>query len=47
MSLEEQKENDAFKRSISKGKINNYVVIDCRNSNAKWIKNKIMDSILP
>lgn len=47
-TLEEEQENDKFKEQIAKeNKIENYIVLDCRKSTLEWIKNSIMNSILP
>ena len=44
----EEQENDEYKRELAlKNGIREYVVIDCRNSNFNWIKNNILNSILP
>ena len=48
LSLEVNKDKDKRKRlkAIENG-IKNYIAIDCRNSNVKWIKNSVMNSALP
>lgn len=44
----EEQGNDEYKRELAlKNGIREYVVIDCRNSNFNWIKNNILNSILP
>lgn len=43
-----QNENDIYKKQIAKDNgIDKYIEIDCRYSKIKWIKNAIMNSILP
>lgn len=46
-SLEEEKNNDKLKKkeALNNG-IDNYIVIDCRESNFEWIKNNIIHSKL-
>jgi len=47
-SVKKIKENDKHKEILSKNnKIENYIVINCKNSNMGWIKNNIMESKLP
>lgn len=47
-SLSEEIENDNQKRELAfKNGINNYIELDCRKSNKKWIKGSVMSSILP
>lgn len=48
LTLKQQQENDFNKEAmaIANG-IKYYIVIDCRKSEIKWIKNSIMKSILP
>ena len=47
-TYEEIQENDVCKENIAKKNgILNYVVLDCRESSLDWIKNSIMNSILP
>lgn len=47
-SLEEEQENDRTKADLAiKNNICKYIVLDCRESNIKWIKNSIMNSELP
>nr|DAG87200.1 MAG TPA: restriction enzyme [Herelleviridae sp.] len=44
----EEQENDLAKEKLARdNKIDNYVVIDCRESNKNWIKQHIMESSLP
>lgn len=48
-TLEEEQLNDKSKKELAiKNKINeeNYIVIDCRESNLEWIKNNILNSKL-
>lgn len=46
-SLEEEKENDKVKKeSALESGVNEYIVVDCRNSNMEWIKNSILNSKL-
>jgi hypothetical protein len=48
MSLEENKINDDSKEQLArKNGIKHYIIIDCRKSEADWIKNSIMNSKLP
>ena len=47
---EEEKENDLLKYNLAINNgilVDNYIVIDCRKSNAEWIKRNIMNSNLP
>jgi hypothetical protein len=49
VSLEEQIENDRLKREIALQngiKSENYIVLDCRESNIDWIKNSVLNSKL-
>lgn len=47
-SLKETQDNDNNKEQLAKiNNIRKYIVIDCRNSTMKWIKNSIMTSELP
>ena len=47
-SLKEIKENDVDKEWLARENgIENYIIIDCRKSELKWIKNNIMNSKLP
>ena len=47
-NLEEEQKNDAYKYELAKDNgFKNYVVLDCRKSEIHWIKNSIMNSILP
>lgn len=46
-SLEEEQENDKFKRELAlKNSIKYYIELDCRNSDLEWIKNSILNSEL-
>jgi len=48
-TLKEQENNDFLKKYLATQngiEINNYIVIDCRNSNIDWIKNNILNSKL-
>lgn len=46
-SLEEEKQNDKFKKelALSNG-INDYIILDCRESSLDWIKSSIINSKL-
>lgn len=47
-TLEKIQENDFNKEQLAKNNgIESYIVIDCRYSNTKWIKNSVMNSALP
>ena len=47
-SLEEEQANDMIKKQIAdKNGIKHYIFINCYESNITWIKNSIMDSVLP
>ena len=49
-TLKEEQENDKFKKelAVKNGiKNENYIVVDCRYSTLKWIKDEIMNSELP
>ena len=47
-TLKEEQKNDTIKKRLaSSHQIKNYVVLDCRQSNKKWIKDSIMRSTLP
>ena len=47
-TLSEEQENDAYKRNLAlQNGISNYVVLDCRYSDMEWIKQSLMNSILP
>lgn len=47
-TLEEEQENDKYKESIAKNNgIAHYVVINCKVSDASWIKDSILKSHLP
>jgi len=47
-SLEDVQENDRDKENLAnKNEIENYILLDCRESNLKWIMNSIMNSKLP
>lgn len=47
-TLEEIKNNDLIKEQLAKQNyINNYLILDCRQSDIDWIRNSIMTSILP
>ena len=44
----EEIENDKNKTELAlKNEISNYIVLDCRKSNIEWIKNSVMQSIIP
>jgi predicted RNA-binding Zn-ribbon protein involved in translation (DUF1610 family) len=46
-SLEEEQENDKLKEQLANNNdIENYIVIDCRESDLEWIKNNILQSKL-
>ena len=46
-TLQEEQENDKIKEEIAiKNGIENYIVLDCRESTLKWIKNSILNSKL-
>lgn len=46
-TLKEEQENDKYKKELAlKNKINKYVVIDCKHSNLKYIKNSMLNSEL-
>lgn len=46
-SLKEEKESDRTKYNLAKeNEIENYIVIDCRESTIEWIKNSILNSSL-
>ena len=47
-SLEDIQNNDKDKEILAKQNgVENYIIIDCRESNLEWIKNSIMQSKLP
>ena len=47
-TLENTQENDMIKEKLAKDNdIINYIILDCRHSELKWIKNSIMQSYLP
>lgn len=47
-TLQQQVQNDKYKYELAiKNGIRSYIVLDCRHSNMKWIKNSIMSSELP
>lgn len=47
-TLEEQQENDKLKMELAiTNDIDNYIVLDCRESTLEWVKNSIMNSELP
>jgi len=47
-SLNETQKNDKSKEQLAKvNGIKNYIILDCRKSEMKWIKNSIMNSKLP
>lgn len=47
-SLKEEQSNDEYKYGLAiNNNIDKYIVIDCRKSESKWIKNSIMESELP
>lgn len=46
-TLEEEQENDRLKERLAReNRIENYVVLDCRNSELEWIKESILGSSL-
>lgn len=46
-TLQEEQNNDKYKQKLAlQNKINNYIILDCRNSNLKYIKNSIINSQL-
>ena len=46
-TLEEEQENDEYKKQLAlKNNIDNYIILDCRKSELKWIKNSILNSDL-
>lgn len=46
-TLEEEQANDKLKKEIAlQNGINNYIELDCRESNLEWIKNSILNSKL-
>lgn len=46
-NLEEEQNNDRLKEQIAKENgVENYIVLDCRRSDMKWIKNSILNSKL-
>ena len=46
-TLREEQKNDDYKVKIAyQNGIDNYIVLDCRESNIEWIKNSILDSEL-
>jgi len=46
-TLQENQENDKLKEQLAKENgIENYIIIDCRESNMEWIKNNILKSDL-
>ena len=48
VNLKETQKRDKIKEQLAKeNNINNYIVLDCRYSTLKWIKNNIMNSELP
>jgi len=48
MTLAEIQENDKSKEKIAKENgIMSYIILDCKHSNTKWIKNSIIESDLP
>jgi hypothetical protein len=48
MKLNEIQENDKLKEQLSKdNNITNYIILNCRYSDAEWIKDNIMKSALP
>lgn len=44
-SLEQEQWNDLFKYKCAKSHVNNYIVIDCRYSNMKWLKENIIKEL--
>jgi len=47
-SLAETQDNDFDKEWLARSnKIKNYIILDCRESNLKWIRNSVMKSRLP
>lgn len=46
-TLKEEQENDRLKEQLAKENgIDNYVIVDCRNSELEWIKNNVLSSEL-
>lgn len=46
-SLEEEQENDKLKEQLAlQNKIDNYIILDCRNSDLNWIEQSIINSKL-
>ena len=46
-TLEEEQTNDKYKLELAlKNGIEQYIVLDCRESNVNWLKNSILNSIL-
>lgn len=46
-TLEEEQENDRYKKELAlRNGIEQYIVLDCRESSVNWIKNSILNSIL-
>ena len=46
-TLEEEQENDKYKLELAlKNGIEQYIVLDCRESNVAWLKNSVLNSIL-
>lgn len=44
----EEIENDKNKKELAlKNSISNYIILDCRKSNIEWIKQSVMNSLLP
>ena len=47
-TLEDEQKNDAYKYKLAKENgFKNYIVLDCCKSEVQWIKNSIMNSVLP
>ena len=47
-TLQEEQSNDILKYNLAQQNgIHNYIVIDCRRASLDWIKNSIMQSVLP
>lgn len=44
-SLEQEQMNDLFKYKCAKGRVNDYIVIDCRYSTLEWIKENIIKEL--
>lgn len=44
-TLEQEQWNDLFKYKCAKGHVNNYIIIDCRNSTLEWMKENIIKEL--